>query len=412
MPDTAALLEQADELLIGNYARRPVVMDRGEGVYLFDADGKRYLDLFAGFGGCVLGHCHPDLVRAATEQAGKLWHVGNTFHSEPQVRFAEHLKEKAFDGRAFFCHGGMDANEAAVKLARLRGSTFDRPRYKVVTFNQSFHGRSLAMIAAGSTDAHRQGFGPPVPGFVHAVGGDFDDLVRQVDDETCAVMFEPLRGEGGMHGYPDDFPAKVRDFCDERDLTLIFDEVWTGGGRTGEWFGHQHFNGVTPDVMTLGKAVGGGLPVGVMWAKPEIAALFVPGKHGSTLGGNPICMAVAATVFDVIERDGLLQHTRDLGGHAKGRFAEELPNCTVRGDGLFLGIEVPTMPPDLVGAALERGVSLNVTQGNVVRLAPPLTITRGQWDEGLDVLIDLVRGEGRTNRRSTQGSSPGLLPRA
>ena len=391
MPDTAALLAEADQLLIGNYARRRIVMDRGEGCYVWDADGKRYLDLFAGFGGCVLGHCHPALIAAAAKQMGKLWHVGNTFHTEPQIRFAEHLAAKAFPGRAFFCHGGMDANEAAVKLARLRGSTFDPPRYKTVTFNSSFHGRSLAMIAAGSTEAHRVGFGPMPAGFVHATGGDFDDLVKHVDDETCAILMEPIRGEGGMHGYPADFPQRVRQFCDEKHITLIFDEVWTGGGRTGEWFGYQHFaGGVTPDIMTLGKAVGGGLPVGVMWAKPEIGDLLVPGKHGSTLGGNPIAMSVAATIFDVIKCDGLLQNARDLGEHAKQRLAEELPECPVRGEGLFLGVEVPHIGDDLVGAMLDRGVILNVTQGNVVRLAPPLILSRGQWDEGLSALITLV----------------------
>ena len=379
------------QLLIGNYARRDLTMDRGEGVYLWDTDGKRYLDLFAGFGGGVLGHCHPDLVRAATEQAGKLWHVGNTFHTEPQNKVAAHLKEKAFDGRAFYCHGGMDANEAAVKLARRRGS--EKGRYKTVCFNMSFHGRSLAMIAAGSTEAHRAGFGPDVPGFVRATGGDIDDLAKHVDDETCAIMFEPLRGEGGMVGYPDDFPAKVRQLCDDKGLSLIFDEVWTGGGRTGQWFGHQWFQGgVKPDLMTLGKAVGGGLPVGILWAEPEHANHLVPGTHGSTLGGNPICMAVCDAVFTVIERDGLLAHARDLGEHAKAKLKDALPDADVRGNGLFLGIELPSEPSgDLVGLGLERGVSINLPQKKVVRLAPPMTITKQQWDEGLDLTISAIR---------------------
>ena len=392
MPDTAAVLEQSKQLLVPNYARRPIVMERGEGSHLWDTDGRRYLDLFAGFGGGVLGHCHPDLVRAATEQSKTLWHVGNSFNTLPQLRFARHLYDKAFPGKAFFCHGGLDANESAVKLARLRGSAFDRPRYKTVTFNMSFHGRSLAMIAAGSTEAHRAGFGPLPPGFVHATGGDFDDLVRHVDDETCAIMFEPIRGEGGMHGYPADFPRRVREFCDERQITLIFDEVWTGGGRTGRWFGHQHFDGnVTPDIMTLGKAIGGGLAVGAMWARPEIADLLTPGKHGSTLGGNAIGMAVAATIFDVIERDNLLDHARRLGEHAKRRFAEELPQCRVRGAGLFLGVELPEAPQgDLVARALDRGIVINLTQQKVIRLAPGLVITPEEWDEGLTALVEVV----------------------
>lgn len=384
---------------MGNYARRPIVMERGEGSLLFDTNGKQYLDLFAGFGGCVLGHCHPDLVAAAAKQAGNLWHVGNTFHTTPQIRFGEHLRDKAFDGRAFFCHGGLDANESAVKLARLRGSGFQKPRYKTVTFNLSFHGRSLAMIAAGSTESHREGFGPMPTGFVHATGGDFDDLLAHVDDETCAIMFEPIRGEGGMHGYPHDFPARVRALCDEREITLIFDEVWTGGGRTGKWFGHQHFDGVTPDVMTLGKAIGGGLPVGCMWARPELAALLTPGKHGSTLGGNPIGMSVAATIFDVIERDGLLEHATAMGERARTLLAEHLPECAVRGDGLFLGIELPKEPAgDLVAEALARGIVINLTQKRVVRLAPALVIEPEQWQEGLEIVIDLLKNVGAATR--------------
>ena len=386
-------MERGSELLIGNYARRPIVMHRGEGVHLWDTDGKQYLDLFAGFGGCVLGHCHPDLMAALAEQSARLWQTGNTFYTEPQLRVAQHLHDKAFPGQAFFCHGGMDANESAVKLARIRGSKFDKPRYKTITFNASFHGRSLAMIAAGSTEMHREGFGPMPPGFVHATGGDFNDLLAHVDDETCAIMFEPLRGEGGMHGYPDDFPKKVRDLCDEREITLIFDEVWVGGGRTGKWFGHQHFSGdVTPDILTLGKAIGGGLPVGCMWAKPEVAQHLVPGKHGSTLGGNPLCMAVTAAIFDTIERDNLLDYAAKLGDLAKAKLADELPEAEVRGDGLFLGIDLPDAPEhDVVAAGLERGVVINVTQKKVVRLAPAMIIGDAEWTHGLDLTIAAIR---------------------
>ncbi len=232
-----------------------------------------------------------------------------------------------------------------------------------------------------------------MPGFVHATGGDFDDLVRHVDDETCAIMFEPLRGEGGMLGYPDDFPKRVREFCTERQITLIFDEVWVGGGRTGKWFGHQHFDGdVTPDVMTLGKAVGGGLPVGICWAEPEHATHLVPGTHGSTLGGNLISMSVCATIFDVIQRDGLLAHAAKLGDLAKATLHDALPDCDIRGDGLFLGIELPDEPAhDIIAAGLEAGVVINVTQKKVVRLAPALVIDEAEWRRGLDLVIDVLR---------------------
>ena len=311
--NTAQIIERGKRVLIGNYARQPVVMDRGEGCHVWDTDGKRYLDLFAGFGGAVLGHCHPALVKAATEQANRLWHVGNTFYTEPQIDLAERLNRFAFEGKAFFCHGGLDANEAAVKLARLRGAQHTPKKWKVVSLNRSFHGRSLAMIAATGNPAVRAGFEPAVPGFMQVDLGDLEGLVAAVDPETAAVIVEPIQGEGGIHPLPTDYAVELRKLCDAHDVTLIFDEVWTGCGRTGRWFGHQHFTNafgkvVQPDIMTLGKAVGGGLPVGVMFARPAVADLLVPGKHGSTLGANPICMAVSRTLFDVIEREKLLDN--------------------------------------------------------------------------------------------------------
>jgi acetylornithine/N-succinyldiaminopimelate aminotransferase len=399
--NTAALLERAKQVLIPNYARVPVVMDRGQGVRLWDTDGREYLDLFAGFGGCILGHCHPDLVRAATEQANKLWHVGNTYHTEPQIEFAERLNKAAFKGQAFFCHSGAEANEAACKLARLRGQDKSPRRWKIMTLSKSFHGRTLAMIAATGNAAIRAGFAPDVPGFVNVEMGDFDALARAVDDETCGILMEPIQGEGGVNLHPPDFAPRVRQLCDDRGLTLIFDEVWTGCGRTGRWFGYQHFRdasgtGVEPDVITLGKAVGGGLPVGVMFAKPQAAQLMGPGKHGSTLGGNPICMSVARTIFDVIERDRLLEHASAMGERAVARLRKEPRIASrisdVRGRGLMLGIELTTAPDKdrFVPNALSRGIIANLTASKVIRLAPPINITAQEWDRGLDLVIDLI----------------------
>ena len=293
------MVEQANQVLIQNYARLPIVMHRGEGGWLWDAAGKRYLDLFAGFGGAILGHAHPALVAAVREQAGLLWHVGNTFYTQPQVELAERLNRFAFKGQAFFAHSGADANEAAVKLARLRGMGDGGKRWKTISLIKSFHGRTLAMIAATGNPKVREGFGPPVPGFTVVDALDFDALAAAADDETACVIMEPIQGEGGVNLYPEGHVARIRKLCDERGMTLIFDEVWTGCGRTGKWFAHQFVTDasgkvVEPDIMTLGKAVGGGLPVGVMYAKPELARLMVPGKHGSTLGGNPICMAASA----------------------------------------------------------------------------------------------------------------------
>jgi len=399
MPDTQQILERGQRALIGNYARLPIVMARGEGSLVWDTDGKRYLDLFAGFGGAILGHCHPALVAAAAEQARRLWHVGNTFYTEPQIELAERLNKAAFPGQAFFCHSGLEANEAAVKLARLRGATQSPKRWKVVTLNRSFHGRSLAMIAATGNPAVKAGFEPAVPGFTHVDLGDLEGLTGAVDRETAAIVVEPIQGEGGIYPVPTDYAVELRKLCDHHGITLIFDEVWTGGGRTGRWFGHQHLveasgKVVTPDIMTLGKAVGGGLPVGITFAKPEIAKLLVPGKHGCTLGANPICMNVSKTIFDVIERERLLDHASALGEHAIARLRNE-PKLKdkvleVRGRGLFLGIEMKAEPEKVVERALERGVILNLTSKKVIRLAPPITITRAEWDQGLDLVVETL----------------------
>ncbi|MBC7785153.1 MAG: acetylornithine/succinylornithine family transaminase [Burkholderiales bacterium] len=393
MSDTQKLLRRAGEVLIQNYGRSPVVMARGEGTHVWDTDGRKYLDLFAGFGGAILGHCHPELVEAATAQARKLWHVGNALYSEPQIEFAERLKKHAFDGRAFFCHSGLEANEAAIKLARLRGLKDGGKKWKTISLMKSFHGRSLAMIAATGNPAVKDGFGPAVPGFANIDANDYGAIEAAVDDETCSIIMEPIQGEGGINVYPPGHVAKVRALCDARGLTLIFDEVWTGCGRTGRWFAHQ-YDGVTPDIMTLGKAVGGGLPVGVMFAVPEIAALLVPGKHGCTLGGNAICMAVSRTIFDVIERDDLVQHAANLGEAARAKFksssAVGSKVAEVRGRGLFIGIELAAEPVDFVAKSLAKGLITNITSKKVIRLAPPINISAAEWDQGVDRVIDLI----------------------
>jgi predicted acetylornithine/succinylornithine family transaminase len=400
MPTTAELLQRAQQVLTPNYARQPVVMARGEGVYVWDNDGKKYLDLFAGFGGGVLGHAHPALVAAASEQAKSLWHVGNSLYTRQQIELAEKLNQVAFKGMAFFCHGGADANETACKLARLRGKQHTPNRWKIITFHRSFHGRTLAMVAATGNPNVKAGFEPDVPGFTNVEPGNFDALVAAIDNETAGIMFEPLQGEGGVNAYPEGFAARVRRLCDERGLTLIFDEVWTGCGRTGRWFGHQYFKDesgkpVLPDIMTLGKAIGGGLPVGVMFARPEVGQLLVAGKHGSTIGGNAICMAVAKTVLDVIDREKLVEHAATLGEHALARLRNEKSIAAkvqeFRGRGLFMGIELKAPPEKFNEKALSRGVIVNLTQQKVVRIAPPINIAREQLDAGLDLVIKVIQ---------------------
>ncbi|MGC4033189.1 MAG: aminotransferase class III-fold pyridoxal phosphate-dependent enzyme [Tepidisphaeraceae bacterium] len=338
------------------------------------------------------GTAHPALVAAATEQAGKLWHVGNALYTTPQIEFAERLKATAFDGRAFFCHSGLEANEAAVKLARLRGQANGGKRWKTLSLTKSFHGRSLAMIAANGGPATREGFGPVVPGFANVEQGHIEAVTAAIDDETAAIIIEPIQGEGGINLHPAGYLKQLRELCDKTGITLIFDEVWTGCGRTGKWFAHQ-YDGVTPDIMTLGKAVGGGLPVGVMFAKPELAALMVPGKHGCTLGGNPICMAVSRTIFDVIEQEKLVDHAAKLGESAMATLKDSLGSkaTSVRGRGLFIGIELAEEPVGFGDKALAAGLIINLTSKKVIRLAPPINISESLWQQGVERTVDFVK---------------------
>jgi len=401
---TEDVIGRHDRHMTINYGRNPIVMERGEGCYLFDADGKRYLDLFAGFGAGVLGHCHPDLVEAVTEQAGKLWHAGNLMHTEPQTQLAERIARHGFGGRSFFCHSGADANEAAFKLARLHGRKNPGPkgpRYKVVAAKQSFHGRLFASMVATGQPKVSEGFGPYVPGFSHVPYNDIEAMTAAIDDETVAIIVEPIQGEGGCIVPSNDYLPKLRKLADERDLVLIFDEVWTGCGRTGRYFAHQHWN-VTPDVMTLAKGVGGGLAVGVMCAHEKVAGYFDYRQHGAvahatTLGGNCLSMAVAARIFDVLERDGLVAHAEQMGKHVVSRleaFAEKSGGVVklVRGKGLFIGIELSIKAADVVSKCMQQGVLLNATQAMVLRIAPSVTIEKAQLDEGLDVLEQSLTG--------------------
>jgi predicted acetylornithine/succinylornithine family transaminase len=407
---TDQLIARAQQVLSPNYARQPIAIVRGEGVWLYDADEGAYLDLFAGFGAGLLGHAHPELVEAVTEQAGRLWHVGNLLHTEPQVRLAEAIAETGFGGQSFFCHSGADANEAAVKLARLYGRQNpgpSGPRYKVISASQSFHGRSFAMMAATGQGKVGEGFAPLPEGFDHVPYNDPAALEQAIDSETVAVLLEPIQGEGGVVIPDADYLQQVRKLCDRRDLLLILDEVWTGGGRTGRMFAHQHF-GVTPDAMTLAKGVGGGLPVGVMCAKPSLTHLVDASqrgvKHATTLGGNAIAMAASAKLFEVIQRDGLADHAATLGEHALQRLNQWVDQyeavAAVRGRGLFIGIELNPASDhawfdtarDVFTAALKQGLLVNATQGNVLRLAPPLTITQKQLDDGLDRLERVLCG--------------------
>ncbi|MEM9418122.1 MAG: acetylornithine/succinylornithine family transaminase [Planctomycetota bacterium] len=411
---TQAIIDRHDTFMSINYGRYPIAIAQGEGCTLRDIDGKTYLDLFAGFGAPVLGHCHPDLVDAVTEQAKKLWHVGNLFHTEPQTRAAQAISELGFGGRSFFCHSGADANESAIKLARLYGkanrgkATGEYGRYKVISCTKSFHGRSFATMGATANPKVREGFGPFLPGYANVAYNDIEAVKAELDDDTVAIIAEPIQGEGGVNVPDPEYFKQLRALCDEHDLLLICDEVWTGCGRTGKVFAYQHW-GIEPDIMTLGKGVGGGLAVGVMCAQPHVAELYnakTQGgvKHATTLGGNCLSMAVTARIFEVLQRDSLVEQAEALGNAAMERlrtFAQTNPAVKdVRGRGLFIGIELDPSAEgawfdsatDVVNRSLEQGLMINGTQSETLRIAPPVTITSDELDRGLDQLEKVIAG--------------------
>ncbi len=404
---TEAVIERHDKFLSPNYLRNPIVMVRGEGSRLWDADGKEYLDLFAGFGAPLLGHCHPDLVAAVTEQAQKLWHPGVNFHTEPQTHLAESISVHGFGGKSFFSHSGADANEAAIKLARLHGGG---KRFKIITTTNSFHGRSMAAMMATGQPVVREGYQPWLEGFAHVPYNDLAAMREAVDDQTIAIMLEPIQGEGGINVPDDDYFPGIRALCDEKDLLLICDEVWTGCGRTGRYFAHQHWD-IEPDIMTLAKGVGGGLPVGVMCAKPELAETYNPAlyggvhKHVTTLGGNCLSMAVSAEIFRVLERDNLVSRATELGERARARLGEIAASTglikEVRGLGLFIGAELDPDAADawfadgvqVVKRSLDQGLIVNAVQKNVLRVGPALTMSDDEMDASLDILESVLTGE-------------------
>ena len=385
--DTIALF---DKYVIGNYTRLPVVFVRGQGSELWDADGKRYLDLFPGWGVNGIGHCHPRVSAVIAEQAKKLMHVANNFYMEPQGILAQMISERSFGGKCFFCNSGAEANEGALKLARLATPP---GKYKTITFRNSFHGRTLAAISATAQPKYHKGLEPIMPGFSYAEFNDLASAEALVDDETCAIMVEPIQGEGGVNVATKDFLAGLRALCDERGLMLIFDEVQTGCGRTGTWFGYQH-DGVEPDIMSLAKALGGGTAIGALAAKPEVAAKLVPGTHASTFGGNPIACAAGIATFQAIEEENMLENATAVGRHAIERLnamRKQAPFIKdVRGRGMMIGCELTVPGANIVNRCMERGLLINCTHETVLRMLPAMNISRALMDEGLEILEQVL----------------------
>jgi len=377
--------------VVPNYGRFPVALTHGEGSFVWDAEGNRYLDLFPGWGCNLLGHCPPAVVEAVREQVGRLIHVPNTWYTELQGRWAQMLSERSFGGQAFFCNSGTEAVEAAIKLARLHTP---KQRYKIITFEGGFHGRTLGSTSATAQPKYHEGLGPLVAGFVYAPYGDLDAVANLIDDETSAIMIEPVQGEGGIRIPPEGFLQGLRKLADDNDLLLIFDEVQTGCGRTGDWFAYQGF-GVVPDVMTLAKAVCGGLAGAAMLTTKEIAPSLRPGMHAATYGGNPIAARAGIATLETIERENLLEAAKKIGEMFRKRMLALKEECElvrdVRVRGLMVGIELAVEGAPVVKACMERRLLINCTQGTVIRLLPAMTLTEEQVNEGCDILAEAIQ---------------------
>jgi predicted acetylornithine/succinylornithine family transaminase len=377
--------------VIGNYTRYPVCLVRGEGSQVWDAEGNRYLDLFPGWGCDLLGHCPPRVVEAVREQVGQLIHVPNTWYTEPQGRLAQALSERSgIDGQCFFCNSGTEAIEAAIKLARLNGKP---GRYKIVSMLNSFHGRTLGALSATGQPKYHQGLEPLLAGFSYAPFGDLDATAKRIDGETCAILVEPIQGEGGINLPPTGYLEGLRELADRHKLLLIFDEVQAGMGRTGKWFGHQHWP-VKPDLMTLAKALAGGLAAGALIARPEYADKLRPGTHAATFGGNPIACRAALATIETIDADNLLVRGLAIGDAFRRRFDALRARCPlivdVRALGTMVGIELATDGAPIVNACLRRRLLINCTHGTVLRLLPALTLTDAELDEGCGILESVL----------------------
>ncbi len=391
--NTQEVIAQFNQVVIGNYGRLPRVITRGEGNYLYDLDGNKILDLFPGWAVSGIGHCHPKVVEAIRKQAGELLHIDNTFYTIQQGQLAKFLSDRAFGGKTFFCNSGAEANEAALKLARRHTP---KEKYKYITTEKGFHGRTFGAVTATGQPKYHEGFMPMLAGFEYVPFNDIDALTNAFSDEVCGVLIEPIQGEGGVNEATPEYMQTIRDLCDEYGAMMILDEVQTGMGRTGRWFGYQHYE-VVPDMITMAKALGGGVAIGAMMARPEIAASLVPGTHASTFGGNPIACAAGIAVIEAIEQDHLLENAKQMGAYAVEKLEQlkaQFPIIRqIRGKGLMIGIELTEPGAEIVNQCLQKGLRINCTQGNVLRFMPSMTIGRNEIDSAIAILRDVLKSE-------------------
>lgn len=383
------IVEQFEKYVMANYRRVPITVVRGQGNYIWDANGKKYLDLFPGWGVAGLGHCHPRIAAALQKQTEKLLHVANNYYCEEQGEFAEILSTHADGQKVFFCNSGAEAAEGAIKLARLA----QFPRYKIIAFDDSFHGRTFAAISATGQPQYRQGFAPTVPGFSHAQLNDLASVKNLIDEDTCAVMIELVQGESGVRAVTPEFIRDLRKLCDEKKLLLIFDEVQTSPARLGKWFGYQYF-GVKPDILTSAKAIAGGMPMGIFMADKTIADFLKPGTHACTFGGNAIGCSAGIAAFKVIEEENLLGNISRLG-KVIDEFINQLRQKTAiikdyRRVGFMIALELNTAGAPIINHCVENGVLLNCTHETILRMLPAFNITENELLSGLTVLANAI----------------------
>ena len=385
--------QKADKHIANTYARYPLALVKGQGCKLWDDQGREYVDFIAGIAVCNLGHSHPALVETLTTQASTLWHVSNLYYTQPQAELAAWLTGHSFADRVFFCNSGAEANEAAIKMARRYFKENGAPeRYRVVSMKQSFHGRTMATLSATGQEKVRKGFDPILEGFDFVSFNDIEELSCAIGPSTCAVILEPIQGEGGVVVPQQEYLAQVRKLCDETGCLLIFDEVQTGIGRTGKLFAYEHFD-IAPDIMTLAKALGNGLPIGAMLANAKAASAFVPGTHASTFGGTPLVTSVALKVLKLLTEEGVLDDVEAKGAYLRdGLERLKSRHATiqeVRGKGLLVGARLDQPGTPMVEACMGKGYLVNCIQDNILRFAPPLIISREEID-GLLTCLDEV----------------------
>jgi len=392
--NTNQIKELTNQYILNTYGERATALVRGEGNYVWDADGKKYLDFISGIAVNLLGHCHPKLVETIHQQAKTLIHVSNLYYMEPQAKLAELLCNLSFGEKCFFCNSGAEANEGAIKIARKYAKVHHNPdKFEIITLLKSFHGRTIGALTATGQEKYQKGFEPLLPGFKYAELNNLASVEALISDKTCAVMMEPIQGESGVHESTPEFIKGVKELCQKYNALLIFDEVQCGLGRTGKMFAYEHY-GVTPDIMTLSKGLAGGLPIGAIVTTNAAGSALEPGNHASTFGGNPLCSAAAITTLQTIISDKLIENAEQMGDYLKVKLKAlmlDFPCITeIRGKGLMIGAQLNCNGAHLIKIGVEKGMLFNCAAGTTLRFLPALTVNKEEIDEAIEILIDIL----------------------